>query len=107
MIFKKVRGQVLQSVPCEITIQTAEIPLTYLYHRKARRLLLRLDYADNHPIIKITVPPKCTVDDVTRLLHTAQEWLEKQIKQQEKEYESRVHPNDTARNETKNTNNII
>lgn len=49
MMFKTVRGQVLQNVPCAITIQTAEIPLTYRYHRKARRLLLRLDYTDNHP----------------------------------------------------------
>ncbi len=91
MIFKTVRGQVLQNVPYAITIQTAEIPLTYRYHRKARRLLLRLDYTENHPIIKITVPPKCTVDDVARLLHNAQEWLEKQIKQQDEENESRVY----------------
>lgn len=91
MIFKKVRGQVLQKVPDVVTIQTVEIPLMYRYHRKARRLLLRLDYTDTHHIIKITVPPKCTVDDVSRLLHNAQGWLEKQIKQKDEDRESRVY----------------
>ena len=91
MNFKKVRFATGQDAPEKVMIQTNVIPVTYHYHSKARRLLMRVDYVDNHPMIKITIPPKCTVDDVNRLLRDAQGWLEKQITQRNSDHQSRVH----------------
>lgn len=90
MIFKKVNSITKQDMPDVVTVQTAVIPLMYSYHRNARRLLMRLDYVDNHPTLKITVPPNCTVDDVTRFLSKAHEWLENKIKQKDIEHQSRL-----------------
>lgn len=62
----------------------------YRYHKRARRLVMRLDYAENNPSLNVTVPPDCTVNDVTRFLQSAQVWLEKQLQQRNTERQLRV-----------------
>jgi predicted metal-dependent hydrolase len=79
-----------QAVSDVITVQKTAISLRYRYHRNARRLLMRLDYADSNPIIKVTIPPNCTVEEVNRFLSKAYEWLEDQIKQRDIEHQSRL-----------------
>lgn len=89
-IFKQKFTDTGQDMPEEITIQTNVISIMYRYHKRARRLLMRLDYTDSNPSIKVTVPPNCTVNDVARFLQRAQVWLEKQLQQRNTESQLRV-----------------
>ena len=90
MLFKQKFTDTHQDMPEEIRIQTIGIPIMYRYHKRARRLLMRLDYAESNPSINVTVPPNCTVNDVTRFLQRAQVWLEMQLQQRNTESQSRI-----------------
>lgn len=90
MLFTQKRTDTNHDMPEKIIIQTIGIPIMYRHHKRARRLLMRLDYAENKPSINITVPPKCTVNEVIRFLEGAQVWLEKQLQQRNLESQSRV-----------------
>jgi len=90
MLFKQKFTDIHHDMPEEITIQTIGIPILYRYHKRARRLLMRLDYVESNPSINVTVPPNCTVNEVTRFLQSAQVWLEKQLQQLNTESQSRI-----------------